>query len=99
MGHPAGVGQDQRLDVVGKQKSLQRWLRLASVSAKTPTSRKRREKWGTRRISVLGASYPPLQKAQGRGTRRMAAQARPVGPTFRVSRMPSRHHLAGRSKL
>src|SRR5581483_7340752 len=78
MGHPAGVGRDQRLDVVGKQNSLQRWLRLAScqqkapllandarngapgelafghvrsptfAQVKSPTSRKRREKWGTR---------------------------------------------------
>jgi len=39
------------------------------AQVKSPTSRKRREKWGTRRISGLGASYPPLQKAQGRGTR------------------------------
>jgi hypothetical protein len=33
---------------VGEEKSAERWLRVGRVSAKSPTSRKEREKWGTR---------------------------------------------------
>ena len=39
---------DQRLDLVGGEKSAERWLRVGRVSARSPTSRKEREKWGTR---------------------------------------------------
>ena len=43
-----GIGSDQRLDLVGGENSAERWLRVGRVSAKTSTSRKEREKWGTR---------------------------------------------------
>jgi hypothetical protein len=45
----SGIGSDQRLDLVGGENSTERWLSVGRVSAKIPTSRKEREKWGTRR--------------------------------------------------
>jgi hypothetical protein len=35
------------MDLVGGENSAERWLRVGRVSAKSPTSRKEREKWGT----------------------------------------------------
>ncbi len=48
-----GIGSDQRLDMVGGEDSTERWLRVGRVSTKIPTSRKEREKWGTRRVRLL----------------------------------------------
>jgi hypothetical protein len=45
-----GIGSDQRLDLVGGENSTERRLRVGRVSAKGPTSRKEREKWGTRHL-------------------------------------------------
>jgi hypothetical protein len=38
----------KRLELVGGENSAERWLRVGKVSAKSLTSRKEREKWGTR---------------------------------------------------
>jgi hypothetical protein len=37
-----------RFPPVGGENSAEQWLRVGEVSAKSPTSRKGREKWGTR---------------------------------------------------
>jgi hypothetical protein len=44
----AGLVSDQRLELVGGENSAERRLRIGRVSAESPTSRKEREKWGTR---------------------------------------------------
>jgi hypothetical protein len=50
----AGIGSDQRLGLVGRRKiSTERRLRVGRVSAKIPTSRKEREKWGTRNSLIV----------------------------------------------
>jgi hypothetical protein len=54
----SGIGSDQRLDVVGGENSAECWLRVGRVSAKSPTSRKEREKWGTR-LQVYGYAVMP----------------------------------------
>src|SRR5438874_440679 len=51
----AGIGSDQRLDLVGGEDSEERGLRVGRVSAKSPTSRKEREKWGTRLREAISA--------------------------------------------
>src|SRR5271163_4665859 len=56
----SGIGSDQRLDLVGGENSTERWLSVGRVSAKIPTSRKEREKWGTRRFRFISHSAATL---------------------------------------
>ena len=82
----AGFGSDQRLDLVGGENSAERWLRVGRVSAKGPTSRKEREKWGTRvspRTRRNGAPtvlvMPARSKARAARPRSFAKNAQDFG--------------------
>jgi hypothetical protein len=81
------AGADQRLDLVGGENSTERWLRVGTVSAKIPTSRKEREKWGTRRerpvkgiIRILRILDRPLQVTDTNGKECLACGAVPFPP-------------------
>jgi len=65
-----------RFPSVEEENSAERWLKVGRVSAKSPTSRKEREKWGTRRIKGRGQECP-------RHTGRFSVQSAAMSVTIR----------------